>query len=69
MNKTESAKYSRKYYKKNPKYREKKIEQRKAYAKEHRDEQREYAKDYYWKNPKYRSYKIKYAKDYRKSHK
>lgn len=62
-------KYARDYYKKNKKYREKKIEDRKADAKAHKKEEASYSREYYAKNPSYRKYKIAYAKAYKKSHK
>lgn len=62
-------KYARDYYRKNKKYREKKIEDRKADAKAHKKEEAAYSKEYYAKNPSYRKYKIAYAAAYRKAHK
>lgn len=69
MNKNEAKKYSRKYYKENPEYRKKKIEQRKDYYHEHQKDQNAYAREYYRKHPSYRKYKIQYARNYRKAHK
>ena len=62
-------KYARDYYKKNPKYREKKIEQRSDDYQEHKKQEATYAREYYAKNPSYRRYKIAYAVAYRKAHK
>lgn len=62
-------KYARDYYKKNKKYREKKIEDRKADAKAHKKEEAEYSRRYYAEHSNYRKYKIAYAKAYRKARK
>lgn len=62
-------KYARNYYKKNSKYREKKIQQRKDDYQAHKKEEATYSREYYAKTPSYRRYKIAYAAAYRKSHK
>jgi len=62
-------KYARDYYRKNKKYRERKIEDRKEDAKAHKKEEAAYSREYYAKNPSYRKYKIAYATAYRKAHK
>ena len=69
ITKKENAKRQREYYRKNKKYREKKIEDRKEYAQTHKKEEAEYSRKYYHSNPNYRRYKIRYARNYRKSHK
>lgn len=68
MTKKEENAYARKYYKKNAKYREKKIEDRKKRAKENKKAEAEYSREYYWSNANYRNYKRKYAIDYKRSH-
>lgn len=57
LSKKENAKKSREYYKKNKKYREDKIAQRKKYASENKKKEAKYSKEYYWENPKYRQTK------------
>lgn len=69
LSKKENAKKSREYYKKNKKYRDDKIAQRKKYASENKKKEAKYSKEYYWENPKYRQTKRKYARDYKKAHK
>lgn len=59
--------YSRKYYKDNPKYRRKKIQQRKDYYRENQEEQNAYERKRYRTDPSYRKYKINYAKNYQKN--
>lgn len=67
---SESAnKYAREYYRKNAKYRKKKIEERKAYAKAHKKDEAAYSRDYYHSHPNYRRVKIAYARAYAKAHK
>lgn len=62
-------KYARDYYRKNKKYREKKIEDRKADAKAHKKEEAAYSKEYYHSHPAYKKYKQAYARAYKKAHK
>lgn len=67
---SESAnKYAREYYRKNAKYRKKKIEERKAYAKSHKKDEAAYSRKYYAEHPNYRRIKIAYARAYNKAHK
>lgn len=69
MSSEKANKYARDYYRKNAKYRKKKIEERKEYAKNHKKEEATYSRKYYAENPTYRAYKIKYALRYQKAHK
>ena len=64
--KKERNRKAREYYRKNKKYREQKIQDRKEYYKEHRQSQNAYERKRYRKNPSYRKYKIAYAKAYQK---
>ena len=54
-------KKARDYYRKNKKYREEKIEQRKEMASKNKKKEAEYSKNYYWNNPEYRKEKKKQA--------
>ena len=58
--------YSREYYKTHPRYRRKKIQDRKDYYHDNQKEQNAYAREYYHKKTSYRKYKIAYAKAYQK---
>lgn len=69
MSNESANKYARDYYRKNAKYRKKKIEERKAYAKAHKKDEAAYSRKYYAENPTYRAYKIKYAQRYNRAHK
>lgn len=69
MSNESANKYAREYYRKNAKYRKKKIEERKAYAKAHKKDEAAYSRDYYHSHPNYRRVKIAYAKAYAKAHK
>lgn len=59
-------KKARDYYRKNKKYREEKIEQRKEMASKNKKKEAEYSKKYYWDNPTYRTEKKKQAREYKK---
>lgn len=63
---TLEKKKARDYYRKNKKYREEKIEQRKEMASKNKKKEAEYSKNYYWENPEYRNTKQKQARDYKK---
>lgn len=54
-------KKARDYYRKNKKYREEKIAQRKETASKNKEKEAEYSKKYYWNNPEYRKEKKKQA--------
>lgn len=69
ISKKEANSYARKYYKEHSKYRKKKIEDRKEYYDEHKNQQNAYERKRYWTNPDYRKYKKKYAINYKKAHK
>ena len=69
MSTAQEKKYAREYYKTHPKYRKKKIEDRKADAKNNKTAEAEYSRKYYKTHPEYRKYKITYARNYRRSHK
>jgi hypothetical protein len=57
---------SKRYYEKNKKYREKKIENQIQKQKANKPETNKYHRDYYADNEDYRKYKRAYAKKYRK---
>jgi hypothetical protein len=69
MSNESANKYAREYYRKNAKYRKKKIEERKAYAKAHKKDEAAYSRDYYHSHPDYKRYKIAYAMRYNRAHK
>ena len=57
---------SKRYYEKNKKYREKKIQNQIDKQKANKAETNKYHREYYANNEDYRKYKRKYAKKYRK---
>lgn len=61
--------YARKYYKTHPKYRKKKIEERKDYAKSHKKEEAAQSREYYHSVSTYRKRRIAQVSAYNKSHK
>ena len=69
MSTTQEKKYARKYYAEHPKYRKKKIEDRKERAKNNKTAEAEYSRKYYHSHPEYRKYKIAYSRNYKRSHK
>lgn len=69
MSTSKEKKYARDYYKTHPKYRKKKIQQRKDYYHKHQNEQNAYERKRYRKDPTYRKYKVQYARDYQKKKK
>lgn len=60
--------YSKKYYATHKSYREEKIEQRKKYAKSHRERENEYAREYYHSHENYKKKKQEWARNYKKKH-
>lgn len=69
MSTAKEKKYAREYYKEHPKYRKKKIEDRKAEARNNKTAEAAYSRKYYATHPEYRRYKIAYSRRYRRSHK
>lgn len=65
---TLEKKKARDYYRKNKKYKEEKIAQRKEHAKTHKKEEAKQSKKYYWENSEYRKTKQKQAREYKKKH-
>jgi hypothetical protein len=61
--------YARRYYKTHSKYRKKKIEERKEYAKSHKKEEAEQSRDYYHSTPTYRKRRIAQVSAYNRAHK
>ena len=69
MSTTKEKKYSRDYYKTHPRYRKKRIQDRKDYYHDNQKEQNAYERKRYRTNQQYRKYKIAYAKAYQKRRK
>lgn len=63
---TLEKKKARDYYRKNKKYKEEKIENRKEYAKTHKKDEAKQSKKYYWENSEYRKTKQKQAREYKR---
>ena len=61
-------KKARDYYRKNKKYREEKIEQRKEMASKNKKKEAKQSKNYYWENSEYRKTKQKQAREYKRKH-
>lgn len=64
QSKQEKNKKERIRYKKDKKFREKKIEYRKKYAQAHEQKEEKASREYYREHPEYRRKKIKQAKAY-----
>ncbi len=60
--------YARKYYRTNPAYRRKKIEDRKDYASSHKEEEATQSRKYYHSTPSYRRRRILQVAAYNRSH-